>query len=179
MAVLAGAWAAPPSSALERTLANRFAAYFQATDQGYSYRYYAQPGPTPVVLARVAYADGRPDVVVRLPERGVAPRLRYQRQLALANHLAVDVEQSRHHGEDDGGDHTGHEHGGVWARSFARHLARTHPGSSSVVLTLQSHLIPDPARVAGMLARGEAIDLDADEFYTAPERIGEFPCDAL
>jgi hypothetical protein len=48
-----------------------------------------------------------------------------------------------------------------------------------VSLYTQDHLIPDPARVAANLARGEGVDLDADEFFTAPERIGVFPCDGL
>ncbi len=42
------------------------------------------------------------------------------------------------------------------------------------------HLIPNLDRVRELLARpgGGAVDLDADEFYTTPERIGVYPCDA-
>lgn len=172
-AILAGAWAAPPSSPLERGLAHLFAAYHQIIDQGYAYRYYApEPGPTPVVTAKIHFEDGRPDAAVRLPERGTWPRLRYQRQLALANHLFEDFEAARAM--------TGEGRRSHWARSYARHLGKTYPGSTSVTLYVQMHLIPDPERVRESLAgpRSSRVDLDADEFYTTPERIGEYPCDA-
>ena len=171
-AVLTGALAAPPSSPLERSAAERFAWYHRIFDQGYGYRYYApEPGPTPVVTATIRYDDGRPEETVRLPERGVKPRLRYQRQLALANHLVSDFETARRIG--GGGVES------VYARSYARHLARTHPGSASVTLYSRLHLIPDPRLVQESIREGRPVDLDAEEFYTAPERIGEFPCDAF
>lgn len=171
-AMLAGSLAAPPASVLERDVVRLFAPYHQLIDQGYAYRYYApEPGPTPVVTARVHFADGRPEVTVRLPERGVLPRLRYQRQLALANHLARDFEEARRMTGDGGKS--------LYARSYARHLAHVHPGASTITLHLQSHLIPDARRVAEATYHGNAVDLDAEEFFTAPERIGEFACDAL
>ena len=81
VAILAGAFAAPPSSSLEQALATAFAPYHQVVDQGYSYRYFApEPGPTAIVTATIEYADGRPEEVVRLPTRKVLPRLRYQRR---------------------------------------------------------------------------------------------------
>jgi hypothetical protein len=172
-AILGGAWAAPPSSPLERGLAQLFAPYHQAIDQGYAYRYYApEPGPTPVVTAQIHFEDGRPDATVRLPERGTWPRLRYQRQLALANHLFEDFEAARAL--------TGEGRRSHWAQSYARHLGKTYPGSTSVTLYVQMHLIPDPERVRESLAgpRSSRVDLDAEEFYTTPERIGEYPCDA-
>ena len=169
-AVVTGAAAAPPSSSLQRAVVQWFAPYHQLTDQGYSYRYYApEPGPTPVVTAKLTFGDGRPEETVRLPARGVLPRLRYQRQLALANHLAGDFTEARRH--------TGDGRDSPWARSYARHLAKTRPGCVAVTLSLQAHLIPDPAQVGEAVARGRAVDLDAEEFYTTPERIGEFPCD--
>jgi hypothetical protein len=173
-ALLVGALAAPPSSALERGLHPLFARYFQVIDQGYAYRYYApEPGPTPIATATIRYADGRPDQTVRLPDRSVRPRLRYQRQLALANHLAVDFQAARA-GTGDGSRSR-------WAQSYARHLALTHPGASSITLYSQEHLIPDPERVRQALAAPgwPRVDLDAEEFYTTPERIGEYPCDAF
>jgi hypothetical protein len=171
-AVLAGALAAPPASPLERAAAEAFAPYHQLIDQGYGYRYYApEPGPTPVVTARIGYADGRPEETVRLPRRGLLPRLRYQRQLALANHLMEDFEQARRR--------TGDGANSVYARSYARHLARARPGCATVTLYVQAHLIPDPARVVEELAAGKRVDIDAEQFYTVPERIGEFPCDAF
>ena len=126
-------------------MAQAFAPYHQWIDQGYAYRYYApEPGPTPVVTATLHFTDGRPDATVRLPERGLKPRLRYQRQLALANHLAVDFEQARLQ--------TGDGRRSRWAASYARHLCKTHPGCAGVTLFVQSHLIPDPERVREALA---------------------------
>lgn len=169
-AVLAGALAAAPSSPLERAAADLFAPYHQAVDQGYGYRYYApEPGPTPVVTATVRYDDGRPEETVRLPLRGLWPRLRYQRQLALANHLVNDFEAARRATGDGGRS--------AYARSYARHLARSRPGCATVTLYSQLHLIPDPRQVRAASTEGRPVDLDAEEFYTAPERIGEFPCD--
>jgi hypothetical protein len=171
-AVLAGALGAAPASGLEQAAARLFEGYHEAIDQGYAYRYYApEPGPTPVVTATVRYDDGRPEESVRLPARDTSPRLRYQRQLALANHLTGDFEEARRV--------TGDGARSAWARSYARHLARSRPGCSTVTLYTRAHLIPDPRQVVEALRDGRAVDLDAEEFYTAPERIGEFPCDGL
>ena len=69
-AVLAGAVGVPPSSELERAIADAFTPYFDLMDLGYSYRFYAEPPPTPVVTATIRYEDGRPEETVRLPGRG-------------------------------------------------------------------------------------------------------------
>ena len=140
--------------------------------RAYSYRYYApEPPPTPVVTATIRYTDGRSEEV-RLPDRATRPRMLYQRELALANSLFTEVDQARLHNGEPGQ--------GPWAQSVcAWHLGKTHPGARSVTLMLQLHLIPDPTRVAQQWREtGKAPDLDAPEFYTVPERIGEYPCDA-
>jgi hypothetical protein len=169
-AVLAGTLAAPPASMLERGIAEQFAPYHQLIDQGQSYRYYApEPGPTPIVTATIRYGDGRPDETLRIPERGVLPRLRYQRQLALANHLASEYQAARQATGDGANSH--------YARSYARHISASKPGCASITLYLQTHLLPNNEAVRQSLERGQPVDLDAEEFYTAPERIGEFPCD--
>jgi hypothetical protein len=169
-AIWIGAWSSPPSSPLERSLADGFHGYYGLVDQGYAYRYYVDPPPTPVVTATVRYADGRSEEV-RLPNRATRPRMLYQRELALANSLFLEVDESRQHRGDPGH--------GPWAQSYARHLGKTHPGAKTVTLSVQLHLIPEPARVAEELrVTGKAPDLDAEEFYTVPERIGEYPCDA-
>ena len=167
-AILVGALSAPPSSLLERSLADMFAPYFQVIDQGYAYRYYVDPPPTPVVTATVHFADGRPDEAVRLPRKDAFPWLLRQRQLALANHLWTDSQAAA----VEGGDASRSR----WGRSYARHLAQTHPGCSSIVLTSQLHLIPEVEKVRDRLARpgSKRVDLDAEEFYTTPERIGEY-----
>jgi hypothetical protein len=172
VALLAAALGEPPASGLERSVRDLFGAYYQVIDQGYAYRYYApEPGPTPVVTAVIRYADGSPEETVRLPARGTLPRLRYQRQLALANHLTEDFDAARRE--------TGDGSNSAWARSYARHLARSRPGAAAVTLSTRMHLIPDPAAVRASLEARRPVDLDAEEFYTAPERIGEFPCDGL
>ncbi len=171
-ALLAAALAWPPSSGLEAWVAERFAVYYQLLDQGYAYRYYApEPGPTPVIRATVRYADGRPEQEVRIPARGVKPRLRYQRQLALATHLTEQYTEVKAS--------TGDGSQSLVARSFARHIAHDHPGCASVTLFLQWHLIPNLVAVHNELEQGKRIDIDAEDYYTAPERIGEFPCDGL
>ena len=138
----------------------------------YGYRYYApEPGPTPVITATITYKDGRPDESVRIPQRGVLPRLRYQRQLALANHLATDFSNAKRDLGDGGKSH--------YARSYASHLAQSRTGCASITLFVQAHLIPDPVQIRNTLAAGESVNLDAEEFFTAPERIGEFPCEEL
>ena len=171
-AILAGALAAPPASMLEREVAEVFAPYHQLIDQGYGYRYYApEPGPTPVVTATIRFKDGRPEETLRIPERGVVPRLRYQRQLALANHLATDFSNAKKFAGDGMRRH--------YAGSYARHIAQSRPGCLSVTLFVQVHFFPSAEEVAELLSKRNAPppDLDAEEFFTAPERIGEFPCD--
>lgn len=171
-AIWAGAWAAPPESGLQRAVAEKFAAYHQLIDQGYSYRYYTpEPPPTPVVTATIRFADGRPDREVRIPERGAWPRLRYQRQLALANALASDFDDARRHGAADRS---------RWAHAYAAHLGRANPGCREVELQLKLHLIPPLDRVQDQVRMpgSKPVDLEADEFYSAPERIGVYPCDA-
>jgi len=173
VAVVAGALGAQPASGLEQAAADFFGPYHQAIDQGDSYRYYSTAfPPTPVVTATLAFGDGRPDRVVRLPERGTWPRLRYQRQLALAHGLMEDFEAARREvGDGSRSD---------WAHAFATHLCRSNPGCSAVTLRLQRHLVPTIERIQRWLSRpGDGpVDLDVDEFTTAPERIGVFPCDA-
>jgi hypothetical protein len=172
-AVLTAALAGPPAfSPLELDVAKWFEAYHHFTDQGYAYRFYApEPGATPVVTATIRYVDGRPEGTIRLPARGVWPRLRYQRQLALAQHLFDDVNAARMRMGDGSRSR--------WALSYARHLCRSHPGCSGVTLRVQMHMIPDSREVNEALARpGGHVDLDSEEFFTTPERIGDYPCDA-
>jgi hypothetical protein len=174
VAILVGALSAHPSSLLEQSLAEKFAPYFQLIDQGYAYRYYApEPPPTPVVTATLRRADGRPDETIRLPRKQTFPWLLRQRQLALANHLYTDFQEAKF----DGGDGSRSR----WARSYARHLAKTYPWASEVTLHAQLHLIPDVRKVREVLdspvSRG--VNLDAEEFYTVPEQIGDYPCDAF
>src|SRR5207302_431834 len=117
---------------------------------------------------------GKPEQTIRLPDRRLRLRLRYQRQLALANHLFVEFTAAREAPRE------GHEPPpSWWAASYARHLGSVY-GCSTVTLYVKHHVIPAPERVRVALKSGAAgLDIDAEEFYTVPERIGEFSCDAL
>lgn len=176
-AVVSGALGVPPSSELERWVADLFTWHHGLLDQGYAYRYYAEPPPTPVVLAALHQADGSPDIEIRIPERKVSgPPMRRQRQLALANALFASSRQTHRHGEGDE-----EEHGESWlARSYASHLCRTNPGTSGVTLYLQQHLIPDPRQVLETTREtGLRFDLFDESLLTTPRWIGDFPCDGL
>jgi hypothetical protein len=162
----------PPSSELERAIADQFTTYFDVMDMGYSYRFYAEPPPTPVVTAAIRYADGRPDETVRLPGRDVSgPRMRHQRQLALANALHLDVQESRIRFKDAGKSRL--------ARAYARHVCSARPGSRSVTLHIQQHLIPDPDQVRQALDEPGAprFDLFSERLFTTPEWIGDYTCE--
>jgi hypothetical protein len=174
-AVVSGALGVPPSSELERRVANAFTWYHGLMDQGYAYRYYAEPPPTPVVLANLSFSDGRPDEEVRIPALEVpGPPMRRQRQLAVANALFSSVQAERRR---PGGDRDETR----LARSYARRLCQTHPGCSSVTLRLQQHLIPDPRRVLEALEQpGHGpFDLFDSSLLTTPRWIGDFPCDGF
>jgi hypothetical protein len=171
-AVIAGALGVPPSSELERKIANLFTPYHDLVDQGYAYRYYAEPPPTPVITAKLHFGDGRPEQTIRLPGRSVpGPRMRHQRQLALANALFADVHEAKRIAADGGQS--------LLAAAFARHLCEANPGCASVTLYAQQHLIPDPIVVRDALATpgASSFDLFDDRFFTTPQWIGDFACD--
>jgi hypothetical protein len=171
-AVVAGALGVPPSSLLERRVADLFTRYHDLVDQGYAYRYYAEPPPTPVITAQLHFGDGRAAEDIRLPGRPLAgPRLRHQRQLALANALFADFQDAKR-GSGDGSRSR-------LARAYARHLGFATPGCTSVTLHAQQHLIPDPEHVRRALATSGAagFDLFDEDLFTTPEWIGDFACD--
>jgi hypothetical protein len=170
--VAASAGSVPPTSSLQQRVARAFVWYYDLIDQGYAYHFYApEPPATPVVLATVHFADGRPDEVLRLPQRGVRPRLRYQRQLALATWMFLDYQEAFMIGGDGAKSR--------WAQAYARHLCRTHPGCSSVTLHVKMHRIPDLREVAARIESRDRVDIDSEEYYDVPQWIGDFTCDAL
>ncbi len=139
-AVLAGAFGVPPSSPLQRAFADLFIPYFDLVDLGYSYRFYTEPPPTPVVTATLRFGQARSDEAVRLPARHLTgPPMRHQRQLALANALFRDVLETR--------ERSGAGSNSPLARAYARHLCWNRPECQSVTLHLQRHLIPEPDAV--------------------------------
>jgi hypothetical protein len=174
MAVLTGVLGVPPSSNLEQAIAGLFTPYNEVMDLGYSYRYYSEPPPTPVVTATLHFGKGRAEETVRLPGRQVAgPRLRHQRQLALANAVFMDVQEAKHK--------TGDSSKSRLARAYARHLCLTRGDCRSVSIHLQLHLIPDmeEARELSRSPGAPAYDLFAESLFTTPEWIGDYPCDAF
>jgi hypothetical protein len=173
-AVLTGVLGVPPSSNLERTIAGLFTPYYDVMDLGYSYRYYSEPPPTPVVTATLQFGEGRAEETVRLPGRKVAgPRLRHQRQLALANALFMDVQEAKQVAGDSSKSRL--------ARAYARHLCLTRGDCRSVSIRVQLHLIPEMEDVNEVStthgARG--YDLFAESLFTTPEWIGDYPCDGF
>jgi hypothetical protein len=174
LAVLSVSLAVAPSSPLERGIADQFLGYLLLIDQNHVHRYYsAEPPPTPVVTARLQFAEGRPERTVRQPDRSSRPRLWYQRELALAHRLALEYDLARESGDAL-----------RWqelAASYARHLCRTTPGCSGVTITLQRHLIPSLGqfRAARAAENGRALDVESEDFYTTPERLGDYACDGL
>ena len=173
-AVLGGALGVPPSSALEQSFAEVFRPYHELVDLGYSYRYYAEPPPTPVVTATLEFGDGRPEESLRLPGLKLSgPRMRHQRQLALANALSMAVREAK--------ERTGDPSKSLLARAYARHLCSTRPGCRSVTLHLQYHLIPELEHVRQVTRSPAAsrFDLFADSLFTTPEWIGDYACDGL
>ncbi len=170
LAIVVAAFAAPPSSALQRWSADQFARYYQLFDMSRAYRFYTNgPPPTPILRARLQFEDGREEEL-RVPDPAQRPRLRFQRHLALAYHLfedhrraAADQRESR------------------WARSYARHLCRSRAdeGVVGVTLFLQMHLNPTPDELYEAALRGESIDVESDRYYDIPRQIGAYSCDAF
>ncbi len=172
-AVVAGSMGVPPSSPLERQIADLFRPYHDLVDQGYAYRYYTEPPPTPVITATLHFSQGRADERVRLPERGLGgPSMRHQRQLALANALFADFQDAKHLETAGGRSRLG--------AAYARHFCHVHPGCTGVTLHAQQHLIPDPDHVRAQLEApgSKGYDLFDEALFTTPEWIGDFACDA-
>lgn len=157
-ALLAGAFAASPSSPLQRSIARAFAPYNSLVHQGFGFRYYSRLDATtdpahprrwgtPVVTLKMHFDDGRPPEEVRLPDEAATfPGLRHQRRLNLAYHLAGDPR---------------------WAASYARHLVLAR-GCQKVEVTCREHSIPPP----GDAGRGEGT-------FSEPYLLGTFRWDEL
>jgi hypothetical protein len=139
-------------------------------DQGYSYRFYtAGAPPTPIVTALLEFEDGRTEEI-RIPDRSLWPRLRFQRHLALAYHLFEDVRRAPR--DPATGDSRSR-----WAASYARHLCRENPGCRRVVLFLQDHLNPTPDELMEAAREGRTIDVEDRRYYGDRQRIGVYLCD--
>ena len=140
-----------------------FKPYYDLTNQGYTYTYYApEPPPTPVVEATLKFADGRPSRVIRLPgavlglassisgnwrwRTGCTPTsMRPARSPATAGRVAGRA-------------------------SYARHLCATYPGCKEVALQTRMHKIPELPRVLEILesSRGAASTSTPRSFTARP-----------
>lgn len=178
-AVLAAVLAASPSSELQRAIADQFRWYYRLADQGYNYRFYtAGASNTPILFAELQFVDGRSETV-RIPQKSLRPRLRFQRHLALAYHLSEDVRRFRD--PRTGQFRRDPRTGAVpsrWAATYARHLCSENPGCRRVILRLQDHLNPSPLELVEAAREGRTIDVeDKDRFYRPVVEIGAFSCD--
>jgi hypothetical protein len=172
VAVISGGLAVPPSSQLERSIADCFTPYYGFADLGYAYRFYVEPPPTPVITATIRFGENRPDESVRLPGRVVqGPPMRHQRQLALANAVYMDVQEAKQR--------TGDGSRSVLARAYARHLCLSREGCKGVTIHLQHHLIPEMDQVREQIGASGAgrFDLFSEALFSAAERIGDYACD--
>lgn len=168
LAMLAVAVSGMPASPLERRFSGIFASYIDWIDQGHVHRYYAPaPPPTPIALGELRFGKGKPSLSIRIPDRSVRPRIRYQRQLAVAFHLYEELQ---------GRPRDGRAPESRLGASYARHLASEHPGCEEVVLRVQEHLVPDLVRLRQMTPEGEPLpDSDDERFYTVPRLVGRYP----
>ena len=80
--------------------------------------------------------------------------LRYQRQLNLAHHLAIDPR---------------------WVASYARHLTKTYQ-CQKVTLYLQTHYIPNTemVRTSVSASPAAAVDFEAADTYSERTKLGVF-----
>lgn len=153
LAVLAGPASVNPSSPLQQKLSDNGVTYLRALALDNGYHFFApNPGTNSTLLSyRVVRADGT-EVVGRIPDRNIQPRVLYHRHFMLTERMH---EFETQHTTDDGNE----EWTARGPRSYARHLCHKHNGDR-VELTLIQHSVP---LMESVLA-GKA--LDDPEFYT-------------
>jgi len=144
-----------------RSLDSLLRPYHQVIEQGHSYTFYRGGAPpTPILEARLTFEDGRVEEL-RVPDRSVRPRLRFQRRLALAYHLFNDVRAAPR-------DPRTNRTESRWAASYARHLCRTRPDCRSVTLTIREHRNPTPEELIRAAEEGRSIDPDDPRYFPVP-----------
>ncbi len=170
-AIIAGAFAPPPSSPLQQQIADQFRGYHRLVDQGYSYRFYTNGAPpTPILYATIDFGSEQPSETIRIPDRTThRPRLRFQRHLAIAYHVTLDSQAAP---RDDQGNSQSR-----WAQSVARYLCQSHPGCESVTLFVQDHRNPSPGELVEAATNGQSIDVDDPRFDGPRRQIGVYRCD--
>ena len=170
-ALFLGCLALPPTNSLATSVFMMLRPYCDFINQGVAYRYYSrldmtvdpeQPRPwgTPILLADMEF--DRPDGTVerqtlRLPDIDpVWPRLRHQRRLDLAYHLAAEPRLTA---------------------SYARHLCKSRK-CDRVTIYNQLHRIPDRnlLRAANVPLTAAMIDPADGSTYGPRIKLGEFKC---
>jgi hypothetical protein len=165
-AVVAYEFDEPPQSLLEHQVAEKFYPYLGLINEWQKHQYYAPiPPDTPIVLAMLHFGDGRPDREVRLPDPTLVPRLRMQRRLAFAYNIHAEAQLAPELPV-----------AGLKAASYARYLCRQNPGCSGVTIYFQWHKIPELSRARRAVERGEALDIDGPDYYSAKFFVGEYSC---
>ena len=149
LAVFVGPWAMPPQgSLLATTIARALQPYLQAVSLDNGYRFFApEPGPSHLLRYQVELPDGK-IVDETFPDRNrQRPRLLYHRYFMMSEFLNSMFENE---GAKDIRD--------AYARSYARHLARTYD-AKQVTLFLRQHNLPSPKQVA------DGLKLDDPSLY--------------
>ncbi len=144
---------AGPSSELTLALWGVFRPYLLPLYLNQGYGFYA-PEPTPSTL--LEYDVVKPDgsiVSGRIPDASLSPRLLYQRNLLLCEHLNLAPDEGLQ----------------AWYRSYARHLCHLH-GARVVRLVRVTHYPPTPAMVQ------EGVATDDPSTYQRVS-LGDFPCE--
>ena len=171
VALVSGGLAVPPSSVVERSVADLFTPYYGVADLGYAYRFYAEPPPTPVVTATLSFGEparrrwfGCRGGTWRARACGISVSLRWRTHCSVTCSRPVQ--------------RTGDGSRSVLARAFARHLCLTTPGCQGVTIHLQHHLIPGMEQVRRAIDAPGAgrFDLFNESLFSTPERIGDYPC---
>lgn len=149
VAVFVGPWAMPPQgSLLANTFARTLQPYLQAASLDNGYRFFApEPGPSHLLRYQVELPDGK-IIEDTFPDRNKQyPRLLYHRYFMMSEFLNSMFENE---GAKEMRD--------AYARSYARHLARTY-NAKQVTLFLKQHNLPSPMQVQ------EGMRLDDPSLY--------------
>jgi hypothetical protein len=151
-AIIAAAATIGPTSDYVLATWQIFRPYLQLLFLNHGFNFYA-PEPSSSML--MEFEAVRPDgstVSGKIPDPSLWPRLLYQRQLLLTEHISIAPDDRR-----------------PWYRSYAHHLCRKH-GASKVHLTLVNH-VPMPME---MVRNGGRLD---DPFTYTKLDLGDFSCD--
>ena len=154
VAIFSAAATAGPSSELLESLWKVFQPYLQVLYLNHGYGFFApEPAPSMMLEYEAVLPDGSVKSGRNPPIEGIQPRLLYQRNLLLTEHLHL-APADRH---DE------------WYRSYARHLCHA-LGARRVRLTTLVHSPPSPTMVRSGYEDDDPILYE--RFY-----LGEFPCE--